>query len=154
MHECRRVFNGETAETGPVQAATAEVIDMVTLGPPREESNDEAENHDDTDAEECDDKKKPRPLQVFAATASMRDDWLHRGFALMDLDLYHYSITIERVRLTNVLKSCSDPGNVFPFEPHYILASTHCQQIIKIPRTVPRLVGAVCPRPDLSEGED
>ena len=84
------------------------------------ESNDEAEWHDDTDAEGFDDQKKPRPLQVFAATTSMRDDWLHRGFALMDLDLYHYSITIECVRLTNVLKSRLDPGSVFPFEAHYI----------------------------------
>ena len=35
-----------------------------------------------------------------------------------------------------------------------MLASTHCQQIIKIPRTVPRLVGAQWPHPDLHEGED
>ena len=34
----------------------------------------------------------------------------------MDVDLYHYSITIERVRLTNVLKSRLDPGNVFPLK--------------------------------------
>ena len=65
MHECRRVLNGETAETGPVQASTAEVVDMVTLGPLRQENSDEAESHDDTDAEECDDQAKPQPWKTF-----------------------------------------------------------------------------------------
>ena len=32
MHECKRVLNGETAETGPCRAAHAEVVNIVTLG--------------------------------------------------------------------------------------------------------------------------
>ena len=32
MHECKRVLNGETAETGPCRAANAEVVNIVTLG--------------------------------------------------------------------------------------------------------------------------
>ena len=35
-----------------------------------------------------------RPLQVFTETTGLRDDWLHRGRALADMDLYQYSIAI------------------------------------------------------------
>ena len=33
MRECQRVLNGETSQTGPLQASFAEVVDVVTLAP-------------------------------------------------------------------------------------------------------------------------
>ena len=45
-----------------------------------------------------------RPLQVFTETTGLRDDWLHRGRALADMDLYQYSIIIERIRLRRALQ--------------------------------------------------
>ena len=40
----------------------------------------------------------------------------------------------------------ADAGNVFPFDAHYRWAGSYCQQMNPWPRTVPRLVGAQCPR--------
>ena len=33
MHECRRLLNGETNQTGPMRASFTEVVDVVTLAP-------------------------------------------------------------------------------------------------------------------------
>ena len=33
MHECRRLLNGETGQTGPLRASLAEMVDVVTLAP-------------------------------------------------------------------------------------------------------------------------
>ena len=95
-----------------------------------------------------------RRLQVFTETTGLRDDWLHRGCSLADLDLYQYSIVIERVRLRPLLARRRDAGNAFPFDAHYRLASSYCQQVATWPRTVPRLVGSACPRNDAGDGED
>ena len=37
-----------------------------------------------------------RPAQIFQVTISLRDDWLHRGDALQDMDLQTYAESIER----------------------------------------------------------
>ena len=203
MHECQRVLNGETSQTGPLQASFTEVVDVVTLAPEIAETGSEArelvarvtagdlsasadggvpepadgdgaahgegsgvEEPADGDIaahggdEEAGDKEvgasgaSRTQLQVFTETTGLRDDWLHRGFALADLDLYQYSIVIERVRLPPLLISRPDAGNVFPFDAHYRLANNYCQQITTWPRTVPRLVGSACPRSDAGHGED
>ena len=112
MHECQRVLNGGTGQIGPLRASFAEVVDVVTLAPaapddipavgtedrdagdPRagEDGAEHVAEHgaagevvDEADADEC--GKSRRPLQVFSETTSLRDDWLHRGFALADMDL-------------------------------------------------------------------
>ena len=95
-----------------------------------------------------------RPLQVFTETTGLRDDWLHRGHALADMDLYQYSIVIERIRLPCRLAGRADAGNVFAFDAHYRLANSYCQQITAWPRKVPRLIGSACPRSDARDGED
>ena len=33
MHECQRLLNGETSQTGPMRASLTEVVDVVTLAP-------------------------------------------------------------------------------------------------------------------------
>ena len=73
---------------------------------------------------------------------------------MADLELYHYSILIERVRLSSRFARRAEAGNVFPFDAHYRLAGSHCQQLSSWPRTVPRLVGALCPRNETGGGED
>ena len=35
--------------------------------------------------------------QMFTKSLAHRDDWLHRGIMLRDMDYYHYSRDIERV---------------------------------------------------------
>ena len=37
-------------------------------------------------------------IHVFRGSTTNHDDWLHRGDALLDLDLYQYVVHIERVR--------------------------------------------------------
>ena len=39
---------------------------------------------------------KKAPIQIFQLTISLRDDWLHRGDALQDMDLQTYAEFIER----------------------------------------------------------
>ena len=90
----------------------------------------------------------------FTETTGLRDDWLHRGCALADMDLYQYAIVIERVRLPRRLAYAPNAGNMFAFDAHYRLANSYCQQMTARPRTVPRPVGAVCPRSDSHDGED
>ena len=79
--------------------------------------------------------EKPKKLQVFTETTGVRDDWLHRGLALADMDLYQYSVAIERVRIPRALARKQDAGNVFPFDAHYRLANNFCQKIAALPRT-------------------
>ena len=171
------MLNGETAETGPCRAAGAEVVDVVTLGPAepetapagcgdeleagssakelagRVEPVEEAEAQEDeaTDGEEL--QAPPKKMQVFSETTGLRDDWLHRGLALADMELYQYSIVIERVRIPRVARSSGHPL-LFPFDNHYRLAGSYCQQIASSQRNVPRLVGAACPRREASGSED
>ena len=47
-----------------------------------------AEEHHDAAEPALADTERPRPLQAFSETTSLRDDWLHRGYALIDMDLY------------------------------------------------------------------
>ena len=37
--------------------------------------------------------------QAFSKTYNHRDDWLHRGQTLCDMDYYHYARDIERAEL-------------------------------------------------------
>ena len=37
--------------------------------------------------------------QMFTKSLAHRDDWLHRGIMLRDMDYYHYSRYVERVEM-------------------------------------------------------
>ena len=37
--------------------------------------------------------------QMFTTSLAHRDDWLHRGIMLRDMDYYHYSRYVERVEM-------------------------------------------------------
>ena len=64
------------------------------------------------------------PAQIFQLTISLRDDWLHRGEALLDMDLQTYAEVIERrpkpIRGADTKKILAQP--TFAFDAHYKLA--------------------------------
>ena len=70
MHECNRVLNGETAETGPCRAANAEVVNTVTLG---NEAVAEALNDTDGDDVGADGE---RGDDTFGTTTVYRDTFV------------------------------------------------------------------------------
>ena len=69
------------------------------------------------------DSKKALP-QIFQLTISLRDDWLHRGDALQDMDLQTYAEFIVRqakpIRGADMTKILAQPP--FAFDAHYKLA--------------------------------
>jgi hypothetical protein len=69
------------------------------------------------------DQKKAN-VQIFQITISLRDDWLHRGNALQDMDLQTYAEFIERqakpIRGADMQKVLALP--TFAFDAHYKLA--------------------------------
>ena len=89
---------------------------------------------------------------------SVRDDWLHRGPQLHDMDLDTYVCVVERVekplrgvRLESIRKQY---GQVFPFERHYKLAGTYMQVLRKKTDRVTRYVGPNCLRESVNGGEE
>ena len=67
---------------------------------------------------------KKAPPQLFQLTISLRDDWLHRGDALQDIDLQTYAEFIQRlakpIRGADLKKILAQPS--FAFDAHYKLA--------------------------------
>ena len=72
---------------------------------------------------------KKAPPQIFQLTISLRDDWLHRGDALQDMDLQTYAEFIMReakpIRGADMKKVLARP--IFAFDAHYKLASGYMQ---------------------------
>ena len=64
------------------------------------------------------------PPQIFQLTISLRDDWLHRGDALNDMDLQTYAEFIERraqlIHGADMRKILAQP--TFAFDARYKLA--------------------------------
>ena len=118
------------------------------------------DNHheDNSDGPAAASKDKRKKLQVFQVTVSVRDDWLHRGPYLHDMDLNTYVCVIDRVekplrgvRLEALRKAF---GQVFPFERHYKLAGTYMQVLRKNLNRIPRYVGPNCLREIVNGGEE
>ena len=110
FQECKRLLNGLGAVmTGPSTAMQAEVVDLlqVTAVPPALNPGSQRSGSHVYPHEIPDNDLEPDPagdiaaseaeLQVFKATTTNRDDWLHRGFALLDVDWYSYGKYSERV---------------------------------------------------------
>ena len=70
--------------------------------------------------------------QIFQVTISLRDDWLHRGDALQDMDLQTYVEHIERrpkpIRGQQMAKGGRDL--IFAFDAHYKLAQGYMQLLL------------------------
>ena len=124
-------------------------------GAPKAMNTDHEDNAKGKSALTKDERKK---LHVFQVTVSVRDDWLHRGSWLHDMDLDTYVCVVERVEkpLRGVpLQSLRKQyGQVFPFERHYKLAGTYMQAIRKKTDRVTRYVGPNCVRETVNGGEE
>ena len=86
--------------------------------------------------------------EMFHKSYSHRDDWLHRGLRLQDMDYYHYARYIERVELPrtgNAHNFQRTHGSYFLFEAHYQLAKNFVQVLRRKPRMVQN-VGSMCRR--------
>ena len=95
--------------------------------------------------------------QIFQVTISLRDDWLHRGDALQDMDLQTYAEYIERrlkpIRGDDSAKVLRD--RIFAFDPHYKLAAAHMQVLQPASRRkIARFIMARCEKENVNEGEE
>ena len=94
--------------------------------------------------------------QMFTKSLAHRDDWLHRGIMLRDMDYYHYSRYVERVEMPRSGSAQSfqkNHGIYCLFDTHYPLAKTYVQVLLKRAKTVQN-VGPQCKRSDVNGGED
>ena len=93
---------------------------------------------------------------MFTKSLAHRDDWLHRGIMLRDMDYYHYSRYVQRVEMPRSGSAQSFQNNhgiYFLFDTHYPLAKTYVQILRKHAKTVQN-VGPQCKRSDVNGGED
>ena len=93
---------------------------------------------------------------MFTKSLAHRDDWLHRGIMLRDMDYYHYSRHVERVEMPRSGSAQSfqkHHGTYYLFDAHYPLAKTYVQVLQKRAKTVQN-VGPQCKRSDVNGGED
>ena len=94
--------------------------------------------------------------QMFTKSMAHRDDWLHRGIMLRDMDYYHYSRYVERVEMPRSGSAQSfqkQHGVYYLFDTHYPLAKTYVQILLNQAKTVQN-VGPQCKRSDVNGGED
>ena len=93
---------------------------------------------------------------TFSKTFSPRDDWLHRGAELQDVDQYHYYRYFERVEMPRrgTAQGFQKTHGVFYlFDQHYPLSRNSVQVLRKHAHTVQN-VGPQCLRSDVNQGED
>ena len=99
----------------------------------------------------------PARLQMFGKSTSLRDDWLHRGERLQDMQLWQYARYIERHRRPrggDAEALHRRVGELFLFATHYTPVQAHYVQVLRrIPHRV-RVVGPNCSRTCVNQGED
>ena len=94
--------------------------------------------------------------QAFVETQAHRDDWLHRGDLLADVDYYHYARYFERIeqpRAGTAESFQKNHGRYFLFDSHYPLARTYVQVLRRSPKSVQN-VGPQCQRSAVNNSED
>ena len=101
--------------------------------------------------------QKKTEVQIFQITISLRDDWLHRGDALQDMDLQTYAEHIERkekpMRGTDMQKT--RVLQMFAFDTHYKLAARYVQVLKPAHlRCIARFNMPNCLRESVNEGEE
>ena len=120
---------------------------------------DHNEEDDDCAKVRCLTDHKHAGVQVFQITTSLRDDWLHRGPALYDMDLNTYASHVERTEKPMLhAATTSQPhgksGLVVPFDAHYKLAGHYAQRVKRRSTAITRYVGPNCERETVNEGEE
>ena len=94
--------------------------------------------------------------QMFTKSLAHRDDWLHRGVMLRDMDYYHYARYIERVEMprSGTAEAFQKKhGAYYLFDRHYPFAKGYVQILRRRAKTVQN-VGPQCKRSDVNGGED
>ena len=135
------------AESAADQSAAEEASDAAARHapeqPPAQESSAEAGNKD---------------VQIFHMTISLRDNWLHRGEALNDMDIQTYAELIERVAKPVAGSRVSDKvlqQHVFAFDGHYKMSAGYIQVLrTGRDRRVARFNLPNCVRENVNEGEE
>ena len=92
--------------------------------------------------------------QMFTKSIAHRDDWLHRGEGLRDMDYYHYAryiVRVEKPRKGTAHAFQKRHGVYHLFDNHYSLARSYVQVLLKHPKTVQN-VGPQCKRKDVNQG--
>lgn len=95
-------------------------------------------------------------IATFSKSTTKRDDWLHRGRDLHDMDTYHYMRYIDRVELPRggTAQGFQHAAGVFfLFDAHYPMSKNYVQVLNRYARTVQN-VGPQCLRSDVGAGED
>jgi hypothetical protein len=114
----------------------------------------ERRSSESTDGVEALEKSEPTTeLLIPHISTSNRDDWLHRGPDLFDMNWFTYVKFFERVRRPKSVSRRMDGYKFFPFEEHYALAARYCQKLRANPRVIPRTVGAQCVPDNVENGE-
>ena len=95
--------------------------------------------------------------QIFQVTISLRDDWLHRGDALQDMDLQTYAECVQR-RAKPICGQATAKvlqRQVFAFDSHYKLAQGYMQVLMPASqRSLARFNMAKCEKENVNEGEE
>ena len=127
------------------------------------EEQDDEENMEDTEhgvevsATEHAKEEKQERVQIFRAGISLRDNWLHRGDALQDMDIHTYAEHVYHIEKPAAGSRPDQDGgeHLFPFDAHYQLASRYIQVLRTGPkRHVARFTLPSCKRENVNEGED
>ena len=117
----------------------------------------ECSEGDAADARAGQREEKKSQVQIFQMTISLRDDWLHRGDALQDMDLQTYAEHVERQQkpvLGADMKRMLQ-RNIFAFDAHYKLAATYMQVLKPAKhRCIARFNMPNCLRENVNEGEE
>ena len=135
-----------------VEAAegAAEHAEAESLGERAQQARENAEEGDSAD-------QKKAEVQIFQMTISLRDDWLHRGDALQDMDLQTYAEHIERIEkpMRGVDLQKTLRLQIFAFDSHYKLASRYLQALkTGNQRCIARFNVPNCLRENVNEGEE
>ena len=100
--------------------------------------------------------KNESKAQIFQVTISLRDDWLHRGDALQDMDLQTYVEHIERRRKPIRGDDCAEVlrDRIFALDTHYKLAPGYMQVLLPASRRkIARFNMAKCERENVNEAK-
>ena len=95
---------------------------------------------------------------MFQVTVSVRDDWLHRGPVLYDLDLNTYVVHVQREE--KPLVHAANPtqqrglGPLIPFDARYKLSRNYAQRVKLRSTSITRYVGPNYERETVNEGEE
>ena len=109
---------------------------------PDDECDDAESDHDDVQILETKPVETVDEPDAQSKSASVSDDYAHRGDALHSMPFYVYRMYVRRVRRT---KALAKQPNVFCFEDHYQMWQQYVQLVRLDNMDVPTIDGFQCP---------